>query len=166
MSIYLPIFQALNQANIRYVVVGGLATVLHGYSRLTADVDLMIDLNSDEAEKTIRVFTELGLKPRIPVDPFDFADVAIRTDWITHRHMQVFSLWNPDDALISVDLFVDHPIEFEGMWSRAEAVDIGGEVIKIASIPDLIELKRLSDRSQDQEDIRQLEQILKIKKLI
>lgn len=162
MSIYLPIFQALNQSNIRYVVVGGLATVLHGYGRLTADIDLIIDLDHEAAEKTIKVFIGMGLEPRVPVPALDFADANIRKSWIEEKNMQVFSLWKPDDALISVDLFVDHPIEFEGMWSRAVAVDIGGEIIRIASIPDLIELKRISNRPQDQEDIRQLEKILKL----
>ena len=124
----------------------------------------MIDLDHDEAEKTIKVFVDMGLEPRVPVAALDFADADIRNSWIEEKNMQVFSLWKPDDALISVDLFVNHPIEFEGMLSRAETVDIGGEIITIASIPDLIELKRISNRPQDQEDIRQLEQILKISK--
>ena len=162
MSIYIPIFRSLNQAKIRYVVVGGLATVLHGYGRLTADIDLMIDLDQEEAKKTIKLFTELGLAPRVPVDPLDFADAEKRKHWIEVKSMQVFSLWNPEDALISVDLFVNHPIEFEGLWSRAEAVDIGGEIINIASIPDLIELKRISNRPQDLEGIRQWRLILNL----
>ena len=164
MSIYIPIFKSLNQANVRYVVVGGLATVLHGYGRLTADIDLITDLDHDEAEKTIRVLTDMGLKPRAPVAALDFADADIRKRWIEKKNMQVFSLWKPDDALISVDLFVEHLLDFEEIWSHAEAVDIGGEIIRIASIPDLIQLKRISDRPQDREDIRQLEQILKLSK--
>ena len=44
MAIFAPFFDALNRANLRYVVVGGLATVLHGYTRLTVDSDLMVDL--------------------------------------------------------------------------------------------------------------------------
>lgn len=34
MSVYLPLFNALNAARTQYVVVGGLATVLYGYARL------------------------------------------------------------------------------------------------------------------------------------
>ena len=45
MSLFIPIFQLLNEAKVRYVVVGGIATILHGYVRLTADVDLVIDLH-------------------------------------------------------------------------------------------------------------------------
>ena len=49
MSVYRPLFRVLNASGTRYVVVGGGATVLHGYTRLTADVDLMIDLEREAA---------------------------------------------------------------------------------------------------------------------
>jgi hypothetical protein len=40
-----PIFEALNSVQVRYIVVGGVATVLHGFARLTADLDLIVDLD-------------------------------------------------------------------------------------------------------------------------
>lgn len=43
MPLFEPLFAALEEGDVRYVVVGGLATVLHGHARLTADVDLVID---------------------------------------------------------------------------------------------------------------------------
>ena len=39
MLLYEPLFRALNASGTRYVVVGGVATVLHGYARLTADIE-------------------------------------------------------------------------------------------------------------------------------
>ena len=39
MLLYEPLFRALNASEARYVVVGGVATVLHGYARLTADIE-------------------------------------------------------------------------------------------------------------------------------
>ena len=36
MAIFEPLFKSLNKARVRYVVVGGLAVVLHGHARLTA----------------------------------------------------------------------------------------------------------------------------------
>ena len=52
-----PIFVALNDAGVRYVIVGGLATVLHGFARLTHDVDLAVDLVPAEAARVIDVLT-------------------------------------------------------------------------------------------------------------
>jgi len=51
MSLYLSLFKFLNDAKVQYVVVGGLATVLHGYARLTADIDLMIIWNSTKRRR-------------------------------------------------------------------------------------------------------------------
>jgi len=43
-AIFAPVFEALNGARVRYVVVGGVAVVLHGHARLTTDLDLVVDL--------------------------------------------------------------------------------------------------------------------------
>ena len=97
-------------------------------------------------------------------DPEEFADARIRRDWIHDKGMQVFSFFKPDEPLLSVDVFVDHPIEFEGLYERSEACNIGSCPVRIASIPDLIQLKRLADRPQDREDISRLEEILRLKR--
>jgi len=39
MPIFAPLFDVLNQSNIRYVVVDGLAAVFYGYVRLTMDFE-------------------------------------------------------------------------------------------------------------------------------
>jgi tRNA nucleotidyltransferase/poly(A) polymerase len=61
MSLFEPIFAALENGAVRYVIVGGMATVLHGYARLTADVDIIVDQTPDEARKAIRALAALGL---------------------------------------------------------------------------------------------------------
>ena len=163
MSIYLPVFSTLNNANKKYIIVGGLATLLHGYMRLTANIDLIINLKRNEALKCITTLLDMGLTPRLPVDPYDFANSKIRKIWMEKKNMNVFSLFKPNDPLISVGLFVDNPIQFEDLWDRGEIVDIGGQEVKIASIPDLISLKEISGRPQDIEDINKLRTLLENK---
>ena len=163
MPLYEPLFRALNASGTRYVVVGGVATVLHGYARLTADVDLIFDLERNAAARAVRALTVLGLRPRVPVDAEDFADERIRESWVREKGMQVFSLFDPDNPLISVDVFAEHPIDFESLFERSETCDLGTVRIRIASIPDLIHLKRLAGRPRDREDIVQLEEILRLK---
>ena len=63
MSLYLPLFKALNDAGVKYVVVGGVATVLHGYARLTMDIDLAVDLAPQAASRTVHARESLGFKP-------------------------------------------------------------------------------------------------------
>lgn len=43
MSIFNKVLEALSKNDIRFVVVGGFAAVLHGNNRLTSDLDLAID---------------------------------------------------------------------------------------------------------------------------
>ena len=78
--------------------------------------------------------------------------------------MRVFSLFKPDDPLLSVDVFAEHPVNFEGLYERAEVCDLGDVPVRIASIPDLIHLKRLVDRPRDREDVEKLEAILRLKR--
>ena len=69
--------------------------------------------------------------------------------------MQDFSLFHPDNPILSVDVFTNHPIELDGLHDRSEPYDVGGVSVRVASIPDLIFLKRLADRPRDRDDIEQ-----------
>jgi hypothetical protein len=163
MSLIEPVFQALNDAGVRYVVVGGLAVVLHGHARLTADVDLAVDLEDQEARRAIDALVGMGLCPRVPVDPKEFADRSVREGWIRDRGMQVFSMFDPSNPMRVVDLFAENPIPFEDLWAHAQKVSLRTTTVRVASIPDLIHLKRLAGRPQDLADIAHLEAILKIR---
>src|SRR6266540_867454 len=153
-TIFEPTLEALNHAAVRYVVVGGVAVVLHGYARFTADLDLVVDLSPTESSKAIEALVALGLQPMNPVDPMSFADETTRARWIEEKGMMVFSLFDPADPLRRVDVFVDNPIDFEQLWARSETVALGTTTARIASIEDLVKMKRISDRPQDRLDIR------------
>jgi hypothetical protein len=74
MSFFEEFSKVLNADGVRYVVVGGVAVVLHGHPRMTADIDLVVDLHPSEAKRAIRSLTGMGLRPRVPVEPEAFAD--------------------------------------------------------------------------------------------
>jgi hypothetical protein len=56
------------------VLVGGLALVLHGLDRLTAAVDLVIDLSAESAQAAVDALVAAGYRPLAPVDPRALAD--------------------------------------------------------------------------------------------
>lgn len=120
MPLFEPIFEALNRNGVRYLVVGGVAVVLHGYARLTADLDLIVDLSPIEARKAIETLVGLGLQPTAPVEPLGFADPEIRSRWITEKKMQVFSMRDPATPMRQVDLFAESPMDFEQLWGNSE----------------------------------------------
>jgi len=160
MSIYLPLFKALNQADVKYVIVGGLATVLHGYPRFTADIDLVINLEKPEAEKAIKLITSLGLQARLPVDPMDFTVESIRESWIENKNMLVFTFYDPKNPVLIVDVFVREPIPFSELSKKAVMLEMDGEAVPVCDIEHLIAMKQQAGRAKDLEDIKYLQAIL------
>lgn len=154
------VFVALDDAHIRFVVVGGVAVVLHGHPRLTLDLDLAIDLDSEFVAAAIDGLVALGLRPRLPVDPRDFADAATRQEWISERNMRVFSLRDPEDVIPEVDLFAESPMPFDDLFARSVSMQLDNSRVHVASIDDLIAMKRDAGRAQDLADIEALQGII------
>ena len=57
------IARALDEARVRYLVVGGLAVIAHGYGRLTMDVDLVVQLEAGNVIAAFEALAKLGYRP-------------------------------------------------------------------------------------------------------
>lgn len=150
------VISALNETCVDYLIVGGVAVVLHGVDRLTADLDVVLDLQRDAALKAMTHLERLGYQPRPPVKMKDFAEAELRQQWMETRNMQVFSLWDPNGELPVLDVFVSYPLDFSKLLSDSVEVDIGGLKTRIASIEHLVEMKSDTGREKDQQDITAL----------
>jgi predicted nucleotidyltransferase len=155
------VLRELDASGAGFVLVGGVAVVLHGYARLTADIDLVVDLRPGQAVRAIAALGRLGMEPRAPVAARDFADPDIRRTWIEEKGMRVFSMHDPRHPLVEVDLFVDPPIPYDELRARAVSIRLEGLDIAVASIQDLIAMKELAARPKDFEDIAALRAIEK-----
>jgi hypothetical protein len=98
-------FGILSAGGTRFLLIGGLATVMHGVDRTTADVDIMIDL-----------------------------DETIRSEWQQRHGMQVFSLWDTENRRPTVDILLNSPIPFDELWRNAVDMTFRGVTVKVASI--------------------------------
>jgi hypothetical protein len=156
---FLRVLKALQDSGVRYVLVGGLAVVLHGVDRLTADIDLVIDLAPEQAAKAIDVLLALGLKAGAPVNPREFADPAVRRRWRTESSLVVLSFWDPQNSCPTVDLFAEYPMEFEALFANAVLVPLAGTEVRIASVAHLVDIKRAAGRPRDLEDIARLTEL-------
>jgi hypothetical protein len=161
MTFYSELFEVFEKQKIRYLVVGGVAVVLHGFLRATADLDLMVALDSKNIKKFLALMEKLGYKPRVPVALQDFALPEQRKRWIEEKGMKVFSLIHPKKLTHLLDIFVDEPISFEGAYRRRKRIKVGAGSVSVASVPDLIRLKEKAGRPQDNEDIQALKELLK-----
>ena len=150
------VFAALEARGVRYLVVGGVAVVLHGHPRFTADLDLVLALDPQNLASAIAALEGLGLRPRAPVWLADFANAEARQAWVSEKGMVVLSLWSPELPGTEVDLFASEPFPFAAAYSRALRADLGTTTVTVAGIDDLIALKRAAGRPQDLEDVSAL----------
>lgn len=141
------------------MVVGGVAVLLHGFLRATADLDIMVSFDDDNIKAFTDTFKNLGYKPRVPVSLDDFASANNREKWKKEKGMLVFSLYNSLKPQDIVDIFVDEPIPFDEAYDRRELIYAGETSISLISVADLIRLKKIAGRAQDLEDIRALNEL-------
>ena len=154
------IFRALNDAEARYLVAGGLAVVAHGYVRLTVDIDLALDLEKRNLSKTLTALSALGFQPRVPVEIMEFADPAKRAAWVDEKGMMVFQVVSDRFPGNSVDLFAVMPFDFEEEYAQAAWIPIDGDLsVPVVQIDTLIAMKRKAGRDRDVMDIEHLERI-------
>lgn len=158
---YLEILKGLESAGVRYLVVGGIAVNLHGYTRFTKDLDLILDLHPENARRAIESLQASGLVPRVPVAASDFADTAQRDDWFERRNMLVFQMVDTQDPFCSVDLFVRNPLEFDAAWAQSLVEIISGVPVRVIGIRDLLTMKEAAGRPDDLRDVAALNALLK-----
>lgn len=153
------ILRALNDADARYLIVGGLAVVAHGYVRYTADIDIVLQLERENVLRAMNALEAIGYRPLLPVKGSDFADEALRRSWIEKKNMLVFQITNLDRPDTQLDVFVEEPFSFAAEYEQAKWDDVAGVRAPIVRYDELIRLKRASGRPKDLADISELELI-------
>ncbi|MGH6885037.1 MAG: hypothetical protein ACREGK_03065 [Geminicoccales bacterium] len=159
---YLELFRALQEHEVRYLVVGGVAVNLHGIGRLTVDVDLMLALDALNLERFVTVALRFPLEPVMPVKLEHLADAAKVNEWIAKKGMLAFALRSSDPATPTVDILVKPVVPFEDAWARRVQRSVEGIAIPIATIEDIIRLKTGTGRQKDEADIQALRQLLRM----
>jgi hypothetical protein len=159
------IVKSLNDAGVKYLIVGGVAVVAHGYERLTKDLDLVIGLERENIIRGLHALMKIGYRMSIPVTPEDFADQAKRTHWRKNKNMIVLKLWSDTHRRTPVDVFVYEPFDFDAEYaaSRHEKVMLNLKA-PVVSLKTLLKMKRAAGRPQDLADIMDLKRIEKLKR--
>lgn len=161
--IYEDVFKAFDEKGVRYLVVGGMAVNLYGYIRMTVDLDIMVDFNEENLRKLISVMENLNYRPKVPVKPIEFTMEDKREEWMKEKGAVVFTFIDLQDPIKHIDIFLKNPIDFEKVYQARQVLHLKGIPVSLASIDDLIEMKRLSGRPRDLEDIHHLKKIKELK---
>ncbi len=137
----------LNAHGAKYLVIGGVACVLHGYVRATTDVDILIERTPTNAQRILEALATIG---------WGFAR-EWRAEEILARPITVIG----DDP--QVDIFtVAWSVKYEGALARSSTVTVEGVDIPLIGIDDLIETKR-TGRPLDTADIEALDEIRRLR---
>ena len=151
------IVRALSDADVRYLIAGGLAVNAHGYLRYTKGVDIVLLMEPGNIERAFSALGKLGYKPSVPVTARQFADAEQRQGWVRDKGMQVLQLWSDHHRETPIDFFVTVPFPFEDEYGRALVKPLYGTIeVRFVSIPTLIRMKEAADREQDRIDIEHL----------
>ena len=152
------IIRTLNEAGVRYLIVGGLAVVAHGYLRFTVDVDLFLDFREDNLRRAVAALQSLDYRPRAPVDFEEFIDPSNRSRWIAEEGLTVFSLFSSTQPETEVNLIVEPPFEIDRAYAAAARMELAPTLVAtFVGFDDLVFLKRKAGRPLDIDDINQLQ---------
>jgi len=142
------------------MVAGGVAVNLYGIERATADVDIVLKLDRRNLLRFVEVVKKLGLRPKVPVRPEDFIDEGKRKHWLTNKGMRVFSLYDPKNPFFILDVFVEIPFDFDGVYKRRKKIRFENTIIPVVPIKELIQMKQQTSRPQDRADVFYLKRIM------
>jgi len=151
----------LAESGVEFVVGGGVACVLHGVERVTLDLDIAVNMTNENMSRLILAVGKLGLKPRVPVPLADLRNPEFVRAMVVEKGALVFSLVDFDKPLRHLDIFLSPNLSYEKLGERAEAIDIGGVEVRIASKAKLVELKE-SIRPRRPKDVLDLHELAKL----
>jgi len=151
--------RAFDRRAVGYALVGGVAVNLHGVPRMTYDIDIVVRMDEATLRAAAEALAELGLRCRLPVALASLADVAERTRLETERNLFAVTFTDPSDPLREVDVLVAPSVDPDGVVERRIVRAAGSFDVAIASVDDLVRMKRAAGRPQDLADIAHLERI-------
>jgi hypothetical protein len=152
-DLYRPaaLVQALVQGGVDFVIVGGVAVILQAMPRFTKDLDICYSTEQDNLDALGSVLVALGARLRgIP------EKVPFVPDGRTLRQTQIMCLTTP---IGDIDLLVkpDGAPSYNTLRRRADVMELSGQSVRIASVEDMLAMKRAAGRPQDLVDLESLE---------
>jgi hypothetical protein len=141
----------LAEASVDFVVVGGVAVVVQAHARYTDDLDICYATDEDNLGRLGDLLVDLGATLRGISEDLPFVP-----DARTLRQTQILCLTTP---LGGLDLLVapNGAPPYPKLRARAQTIDIEGADVPVASLDDMIAMKRAAGRPQDLIDLEALE---------
>jgi hypothetical protein len=151
------LLRRLTHRGVDFVVIGGIAAILHGSPRMTFDLDICFATDQANLEALGAVLT--AVRSRLRGGP---GDVPFVPDASTLRHISLLTLVT-DLGELDVLARPDGAPAFSTLRAHADRYDLGDFSVLVASIEDLVAMKRAADRPKDRADVAELEALLRLR---
>jgi len=136
------VFSSLQRHKVRYIVIGGIAAVLHGVPRATFDLDILIEAKPENVKNLLKAFLDARLGTAALTTPEE----------LLSQEITIFK------DRVRIDVQTSTPgLKFEEAWERRETMEYQKQKFYVVSREDLISSKRAAGRPVDLEDVRLLE---------
>lgn len=144
----IELLQLLNDRKVRYLLIGGQAVIAHSEPRYTKDVDLWIEPSTINAKRVLAALDEFGA----PTSSITEEDLA------TPGTVFIFGVEpNRIDFITRVK-----GARFKESYERRSSVQLLGVKVSLASLTDMIKIKKATGRPQDLIDVEKLQRTQKL----
>lgn len=138
--------EALNKAEVEYLLVGGYAVIYYGYNRTTGDLDIWVNPTIENYQRLTIAFDRFGM------GMFGMEEKV----FVESQQYNVFTFGRPP-VCIEI-LTAVSGLEFKEAHKNARTVEYDeGLYVPLIDLPDLVRNKRSSNRPKDLDDIEKLE---------
>jgi hypothetical protein len=142
---------------VDFVVIGGIAAVLHGSAQATYDLDICFATDAGNLEALGEVLLSLGARLKGVEDVVPFIP-----DWRTLRRVEVLTMVT-DLGELDVLARPAGSSGYEALRRNADRFDLDGFSVLVASIDDLITMKLAAGRKKDISSVEELEAIKRLR---
>lgn len=136
------VFASLKNHEVKYVVIGGIASVLHGVPRATFDLDVLIEASAQNVAALLKAFEEAGLATA----------TMVTSDEVLKNEITIFK------DRVRIDVQTSTPgLKFDVAWKNKEEMKYENQVFYVVCREDLICSKKAAGRKKDLDDVKMLE---------
>lgn len=147
------ILEVLNDHHVEYIVVGGVAAVIHGAPTTTFDLDTLVRLNQVNAERLARALSQLEARFR------EHREVIRPTieDILAGGHLLLMTRAGPLDVLG----FIGEKQRYEDLFSASSEIGMSVGSLRVLDLEALIAEKKRMGRAKDNAAVELLEEVLR-----
>jgi hypothetical protein len=147
-NIFNPDFQdfihALNQAEVKYILIGGYAVILHGYNRSTGDMDIWVERTVENYQRLQEALRNFGMP---------FFDMTL-DNFLHNEQVDVFRFGKPPASIDIINRLKG--LSFDETYKTSIVMMVEDLKVRVLSLEGLKQSKTISGRPKDKDDLDHL----------